>query len=48
MKLRLVPQLQFQFDESVERGMRLSSLIDAAVADDAARAARSTRSRKKK
>lgn len=49
MKLRIVPQLQFKYDESVERGMRLSSLIDAAVADDAARAARATRrSRKKK
>ena len=48
MKLRLVPQLQFKYDESVERGMRLSSLIDAAVADDAAKATRATRSRKKK
>lgn len=48
MKLRIVPQLQFKYDESVERGMRLSQLIDAAVADDAARAARPTRTRKKK
>ncbi len=48
MKLRVVPQLQFKYDESVERGMRLSSLIDAAVADDAARASRPARSRKKK
>jgi len=47
MKLRVVPQLQFKYDESVERGMRLSSLIDAAVADDAAKAKRTTRSRKK-
>jgi ribosome-binding factor A len=37
MKLRVVPQLQFKYDESVERGMRLSQLIDAAVADDARR-----------
>jgi ribosome-binding factor A len=37
MKLRVVPQLQFKYDESVERGMRLSQLIDAAVADDAQR-----------
>ena len=37
MKLRLVPQLTFKYDESVERGMRLSQLIDAAVADDAKR-----------
>jgi len=42
MKLRIVPQLQFKYDESVERGMRISQLIDAAVAQDAAR------SRKKK
>ncbi len=31
---RTVPELHFAFDESVERGMRLSSLIDAAVASD--------------
>jgi ribosome-binding factor A len=37
MKLRVVPQLQFKYDESVERGMRLSRLIDDAVAQDAAR-----------
>ncbi len=48
MKLRIVPHLQFKYDQSVERGMRLSQLIDAAVADDAARAARTTRTRKKK
>jgi len=42
MKLRAVPDLQFKYDESVERGMRLSQLIDDAVAQDAAR------SRKKK
>lgn len=35
LKLRTVPQLQFKYDSSVERGMRLSQLIDAAVADDA-------------
>lgn len=37
METRSVPQLQFSYDASVERGMRLSQLIDAAVADDAAR-----------
>jgi len=37
MKLRTVPQLQFEYDASVERGVRLSQLIDAAVADDAKR-----------
>jgi ribosome-binding factor A len=36
METRSVPQLQFSYDASVERGMRLSQLIDAAVADDAA------------
>lgn len=34
IKLRTVPQLHFVFDESVERGMRLSSLIDSAIAGD--------------
>jgi len=37
MKLRSVPQLQFKYDESIERGMRISQLIDAAVAQDASR-----------
>jgi len=32
LKLRTVPQLHFQYDASVERGMRLSKLIDDAVA----------------
>ena len=36
MKLRIVPQLQFKYDESVARGMRISQLIDAAGAQDAA------------
>ncbi len=34
MKLRTMPQLHFHYDESVERGMRLDSLIDQAVAQD--------------
>jgi ribosome-binding factor A len=33
MKLRLMPDLQFVYDESVERGMRLSRLIDTALAE---------------
>ena len=45
MKLRSVPQLQFKHDESVERGMRLSQLIDAAVAEDSSRAKRSRKKR---
>ncbi|MGA0024692.1 MAG: 30S ribosome-binding factor RbfA [Burkholderiales bacterium] len=32
IKLRTVPQLHFHYDVSVERGVRLSKLIDAAVA----------------
>ena len=32
LKLRLVPELHFVYDESVERGVRLSRLIDEAVA----------------
>ena len=42
-EMRSVPQLHFVYDASVERGVRLSSLIDAAVADDAKRARRRKR-----
>ncbi|HYC45932.1 MAG TPA: 30S ribosome-binding factor RbfA [Burkholderiales bacterium] len=31
MKLRTIPQLDFRYDASVERGVRLSHLIDEAV-----------------
>ncbi|MCC6915788.1 30S ribosome-binding factor RbfA [Nitrosomonas sp.] len=31
IRLRIIPQLQFVYDESVERGMKLSRLIDEAV-----------------
>ncbi|MDT8364317.1 MAG: 30S ribosome-binding factor RbfA [Nitrosomonas sp.] len=31
IKLRVVPQLHFVYDESIERGVRLSKLIDDAV-----------------
>lgn len=34
VKLRTVPQLQFRYDTSVEHGVRLSHLIDDAVASD--------------
>ncbi|MDP1559726.1 MAG: 30S ribosome-binding factor RbfA [Nitrosomonas sp.] len=34
MKLRTIPQLKFVYDESVERGVRLSRLIDEAVAQE--------------
>lgn len=40
LKLRVVPQLLFKYDASVERGARLSQLIDAAVAEDAKRSRR--------
>jgi ribosome-binding factor A len=33
LKLYNIPELHFQYDASVERGVRLSQLIDAAVAD---------------
>lgn len=34
MKLRIMPQLHFVYDTSVERGVRLSQLIDEAVSSD--------------
>ena len=34
MRMRTVPRLSFQYDESVERGARLSHLIEQAVEDD--------------
>ena len=36
MKLRITPQLHFVYDESVERGIHLSQLIEQAVASDKA------------
>ena len=33
IRLRTVPQLHFEYDVSVERGVRLSKLIDDAVGD---------------
>jgi ribosome-binding factor A len=35
LNLRVTPRLKFIFDESVERGRKLSALIDEAVAQDA-------------
>jgi ribosome-binding factor A len=32
--LRSIPQLRFVYDESIERGSRLTSLIDRAIAED--------------
>jgi len=34
IKLRVMPQLHFVFDSSVERGSHLSQLIDQAIASD--------------
>ncbi|HSI22524.1 MAG TPA: 30S ribosome-binding factor RbfA [Methylophilaceae bacterium] len=34
MLMRTVPQLHFVYDASIERGMRLSRLIDDAIAQD--------------
>ncbi|MGA8148359.1 MAG: 30S ribosome-binding factor RbfA [Gallionellaceae bacterium] len=34
MKLRVIPQLHFVYDASVERGAHLSQLIDQAIASD--------------
>lgn len=34
MKLRITPQLHFVYDESIERGVHLSQLIEQAVASD--------------
>ncbi len=34
MQLRVVPELRFQFDSSIEHGSRLSALIDKAVSGD--------------
>lgn len=34
LKLFTVPQLHFVYDDSIESGMRLSKLIDEAVAED--------------
>ena len=37
LRTRTVPKLEFRYDEVVERGARLSALIDAVVAADAER-----------
>lgn len=34
MKLRVVPELRFQYDSSIEEGSHLSALIDKAVSGD--------------
>ena len=39
LQMRQVPELRFVPDEAIEKGVRLSALINAAVASDQARAA---------
>ncbi|UJP05041.1 MAG: 30S ribosome-binding factor RbfA [Nitrosomonas sp.] len=34
IKLRVTPQLHFVYDQSIERGIRLSNLIDEAITQD--------------
>ena len=34
MMLRTVPQLHFVYDDSIDNGMKMSQLIDAAIASD--------------
>lgn len=38
IKLRVIPQLRFHYDESVQRGQHLSNLIEKALAEDKKRA----------
>jgi len=40
LELRVVPHLHFEHDASVERGIRVSQLIDAAIAEDTKRGRR--------
>lgn len=37
IRIRTIPELHFHYDESIERGMQLSALIDQAVAEDQAK-----------
>lgn len=37
ISVRSMPNLNFYYDESIERGSRISSMIDKAVADDKAK-----------
>lgn len=34
LSIRMIPQLRFMYDESVDQGNRLAALIDAALASD--------------
>ena len=41
IKLRVVPELRFHYDESIARGQKLSALIEKAVSEDQHRSNRS-------
>lgn len=42
MRLRIVPQLRFIYDDTPEQGARISALIDSAIAEDNLRQAHSS------
>ncbi len=42
MKLRIVPQLHFAYDRSIEQGAKLSSLIDEAISQEGDSSKKST------
>jgi ribosome-binding factor A len=46
LKIHNIPELRFVYDESVEAGIRLTQLIEEAVASDTARTTPSRRRRK--
>lgn len=48
LSVRVVPHLQFKYDPSVERGARLSQLIDQAVAEDTKRNEGTRRKKRRK
>jgi ribosome-binding factor A len=48
LNVRVVPHLQFKYDPSVERGARLSQLIDQAVAEDTKRNDSTKRKKRRK
>lgn len=48
LTVRVVPHLQFKYDPSVERGARLSQLIDQAVAEDTKRNESTKRKKRRK
>lgn len=43
MLLRIIPQLRFVYDESVDRGARLSALIDKVIREDSERTQKADR-----